>query len=248
MKLIFNGDDFGYSRGVNWGIIDAYMNGILTSATVMTNMPGAGHAFELALAHPDLGVGVHLNITTGNPILSTHSTLIQEDGTLRPRSFYKNGGTVNTEEIYSEWKAQIECAVDGGIIPTHLDSHHHIHSYEGITDVFVSLAREYQLPTRVLSPYEGAASHNPLDLLTPDRIMLDIQTLYEPLEEIASSLKPAQSVEVMTHPAYLDKFVMDQSSLLYERLEDFSALTDTYLQTKLEKSKLFELATYRDLP
>lgn len=43
-KLIINADDFGYSRGVNYGIIDAYKLGILTSATFMTNMPGARHS------------------------------------------------------------------------------------------------------------------------------------------------------------------------------------------------------------
>ncbi|GAA0346175.1 hypothetical protein GCM10008931_41800 [Oceanobacillus oncorhynchi subsp. oncorhynchi] len=39
-KLIINADDFGYSKGVNFGIIESYKNGIVTSTTMMTNMPG----------------------------------------------------------------------------------------------------------------------------------------------------------------------------------------------------------------
>lgn len=38
-KVMFNSDDFGYSHGVNYGIMDAYQRGILTSTTLMANMP-----------------------------------------------------------------------------------------------------------------------------------------------------------------------------------------------------------------
>ena len=34
-KVIFNSDDFGYSHGVNYGIVDAYQRGILTSTTLI---------------------------------------------------------------------------------------------------------------------------------------------------------------------------------------------------------------------
>lgn len=37
-NLILNADDFGYSNGVNYGIIDAYKNGVLTSTTLMVTM------------------------------------------------------------------------------------------------------------------------------------------------------------------------------------------------------------------
>lgn len=46
-KVIFNSDDFGYSYGVNYGIVDAYQRGILTSTTLMANMPGFEHAVKL---------------------------------------------------------------------------------------------------------------------------------------------------------------------------------------------------------
>ncbi len=36
-KLIVNADDFGLSPGVNKGIIEAYLNGILSSTTLMVN-------------------------------------------------------------------------------------------------------------------------------------------------------------------------------------------------------------------
>ena len=68
MKLIINADDFGYSNGVNYGIIDAFKNGILTSTTCLTNMPGFNHAIQLAKENPNLGIGIHLTLTCGKPL------------------------------------------------------------------------------------------------------------------------------------------------------------------------------------
>src|SRR5699024_3337774 len=67
-RIIINADDFGYSRAVNWGIIDAHAEGLLTSTTLMTNMPAAEHAFKLGHAHENLGIGVHLTLTCGRPL------------------------------------------------------------------------------------------------------------------------------------------------------------------------------------
>lgn len=57
-KLIINADDFGYGKGVNMGIIEAYQNGVLTSTTLMAGMPGFDQAVKLAKDNPGLGVGV----------------------------------------------------------------------------------------------------------------------------------------------------------------------------------------------
>ncbi len=44
IKVINNADDFGYSNAINYGIIDAHVQGILNSTTIMANMPGFEHA------------------------------------------------------------------------------------------------------------------------------------------------------------------------------------------------------------
>jgi len=38
IKLIVNADDFGLSPGVNHGIIDSYLYGIVNSTSMMMNM------------------------------------------------------------------------------------------------------------------------------------------------------------------------------------------------------------------
>ena len=78
MRLIVNCDDFGYSKAVNYGIIEAYKNGIATSATLMAGMPGFNHALELIRENPGLGCGVHLTLSAYKPILKTHKTIVNE--------------------------------------------------------------------------------------------------------------------------------------------------------------------------
>jgi predicted glycoside hydrolase/deacetylase ChbG (UPF0249 family) len=38
-RLIVNADDFGRAPGVNRGIVAAHQDGIVTSTTLMTNLP-----------------------------------------------------------------------------------------------------------------------------------------------------------------------------------------------------------------
>jgi predicted glycoside hydrolase/deacetylase ChbG (UPF0249 family) len=56
--LIVNADDFGYSFGINKGIIEAHKNGIVTSTTVMVDGIAANEASAL-IKYPDLSVGLH---------------------------------------------------------------------------------------------------------------------------------------------------------------------------------------------
>lgn len=51
MKLIINADDFGFTRAINYGIIDAHNLGVLTSTTLMVTMPAFEHAVDLSKKH-----------------------------------------------------------------------------------------------------------------------------------------------------------------------------------------------------
>ena len=98
-RMIVNADDFGFSEAVNHGILKAMQEGIVTSTSIMANMPGFAHAVQLYHEHPDMAVGVHLNLTCYRPLLSTHQTLVTETG-----YFHKQGELAGCCE---EEKAQI---------------------------------------------------------------------------------------------------------------------------------------------
>lgn len=68
-QLIVNADDFGYSPGVNRGIIKAHVNGIVTSTSVMVDSVAAGEASQLS-QYPDLSVGLHFVFGEGADVIA----------------------------------------------------------------------------------------------------------------------------------------------------------------------------------
>src|ERR1700753_2195819 len=68
--LIINADDFGLSSIVNRAILVSMEKGLVTSTSIMANMPGFDHAIGLVRVHSKLAgrVGVHLNLTEGQPL------------------------------------------------------------------------------------------------------------------------------------------------------------------------------------
>src|SRR4030043_336716 len=80
--LIVNADDFGMSEEISDGIITAHLEGIVTSTSLMVNMPDAKRAVRLAQQTPSLDVGMHLNMTEGHPVLPPEKvpTLVNNTG------------------------------------------------------------------------------------------------------------------------------------------------------------------------
>jgi len=133
-RLIVNADDFGMSRGITDAVVLAHRYGYLTSASLMVNMPASEYAVERLAKLPRLGVGVHLNLCAGKPILPTSKvrTLIGADGNFcAPKAMIRKLWLwqVSVREIELEFRAQIRWAKDHDVTPTHADSHHHMHLY-----------------------------------------------------------------------------------------------------------------------
>ena len=244
-KLIINADDFGYSRAVTYGILDSYKTGILTSTTMMMNTEATEHAVEAAKENPGLGIGVHLVLTFGKPLLDTHKTIVDKEGNFKKLSIYESGNfEIDLDEVYKEWKAQIEKFLSYGLIPTHLDSHHHINSFGELYKVYLRLADEYNLPVRNNFPN---LKHIDNKVKTTDLFHLEYKEALENIESISEIFKVYDSVEVMTHPSYLDKFIMENSSFNLPRLEETAFLTDKERTKEFRESSLFELVTFREL-
>ena len=114
-RLIVGADDFGWTQGINRGIIDAHKNGIVTATSLMVNAPYAEEAAKAATKFPGLEVGVHLNMVNGRPILSPNDvpTLVDASGrfyNLKQVELRAVTGRLNTEELVAEFKAQIRRA------------------------------------------------------------------------------------------------------------------------------------------
>lgn len=153
-QLIVNADDFGVSAEVNRGILHAHQNGIVTSTTVMSNFPDAAPGLEQALtAAPDLGIGLHFNLTAGRPVspLSTVPSLVTADGTFHNivewpacmKGF-------NDEQVRQEIDAQVRRFIEiAGTPPDHLDAHHHAtYLHPAALRAMLATAQRYHIPMR----------------------------------------------------------------------------------------------------
>lgn len=133
-RLIVNADDFGMTRGVTDGILKAHQHGIVTSTSLMVNMPGSEYAIERMREFPSLGVGIHFNLCEGAPILPPAQvpSLVRQDGSFHQLIEMVHRmwcWQVSAHEIEAEFRAQIRWMKERGAPPTHADSHQHMYTY-----------------------------------------------------------------------------------------------------------------------
>ena len=158
-QLIINADDLGLSNGVNQGIISCHQAGSVSSTTMMVNMPAADEAFSLIRINPDLGVGLHFNLTLGEPLSDKGhvASLLGSDGQFLPRAVAEKkaiAGEYKPAQIKCELKKQWEHFRAFGMTPTHLDSHQHIHVFPLVFDVVAQFCVDHDLPLRIPWPWK----------------------------------------------------------------------------------------------
>jgi chitin disaccharide deacetylase len=137
--IVVNGDDLGISPGVNQGIAEAYRRGVLTSASLMVEMPASREGADLAQDLPALGVGLHADLTDiGGQQLAGRDAGRQCGAVLRRQL-----------DRFHELV---------GRLPTHLDSHHNVHRDPLVLPAFVELADRHRLPLREHSPVRHVGS------------------------------------------------------------------------------------------
>jgi hopanoid biosynthesis associated protein HpnK len=150
-NLIVNADDFGWTEGVNRGIVEAFRNGIVTSTSLLANGLAFASGVATAKSAPGLAVGVHLNLSDGAPVADRESVpnLLNDEGlfTAGPESLLlrraRRGLPLN--EVEAEWDAQIQKVRDAGIAPTHLDGHKHVHMLPGLFEIALRLAKRHDI-------------------------------------------------------------------------------------------------------
>ena len=244
MKLIVNADDFGISIGTNYGILEAHKNGIVSSTTLMVNMPACGHAIELAKSNPTLGVGIHFNLTKGKP-MTTIDSLTSTSGEFFKN--YKNVALAKEEDIEKELRAQLEKFLSYGIEPSHFDSHHHVHLLPNVMNVVERLAKEYNKPIRKawyqdLNGREFSKETRGNDAFG-DFFGDDITI--ETLKNIIKNAK-GEVLEIMCHPSFLDPEIYHGSSYNLGRINEYSILTSKEMKDFIKQHNI-ELINFKQI-
>src|SRR5947199_9989963 len=151
-RLVVNADDFGFSAGVNRGILEAHAAGVGSSVSVLVNTPGWPDALrrlrDLGPA-PGLGVGLHLNLTMGRPVSWGGNLADARTGrfhTLRALVARAFAGRLDPGDVAIECAAQLARLRNAGLVATHPDSHRHVHVLPGVWGAVVEAARAPAVP------------------------------------------------------------------------------------------------------
>lgn len=245
--LIVNADDFGLSKGQNYGILDACKNGLVTSTTALVNGAAIDHAAQLSRRTPELAVGMHFVLTLGEP-LSPMPGLTREGKLGKWIWQMAQEDALPMDEIARELECQYQRFIDlFDAEPTHLDSHHHVHMIPQIFPLVAEFAKAKGIAMRIdrsasltapegLRSSEGFASEFYGDAIS-EALFLEVLD--------ASAARGEQSVEVMCHPAFVDNTIMG-SAYCYPRLAELDVLTSTSLKYAIAE-RGYRLGTYRDV-
>ena len=178
-QLVINADDFGFSEGINRGIMEAFYAGALRSTSVMVGMPAFADAVLRARAAgssngESLGIGLHFTLTVGKPLTRAPSLVDERTGDfLRIGSLVRRSlqRRIRTREVADECAAQIARAREAGIRLTHLDGHHHVHLLPGVREGVRSVVQAEDIPV-VRRPREALVRVPLWQRRLPERALL----------------------------------------------------------------------------
>ena len=250
-NLIVNADDFGLTPGVTDGIIKSHLDGIVTSTSALLNSPHIQNDLpRIRRECPGLGIGVHMVITEGKPLmhLSQAASLVNENGYFHELHHHPDRiNTLDLDEVFMEWKSQIETFFGFGFPPDHLDSHHHISYFSaGLFEVMLRLAAKYDLPIRFPPPefIESLGIEKISDLLVNYGVRApgacitsfygdDNSVSQENILRIITAIKEG-AYEVMCHPGYADQELIDGCSYSSPREQELGILTSMEVRQAVE--------------
>src|SRR5258708_39727693 len=78
--LIVTADELGLSSKRNQGIVDAHTRGIVTSDSMLAYGPAFREAVKIAKGLPKLDIGIHLNLSEGEPLVLGHKSIVNPSG------------------------------------------------------------------------------------------------------------------------------------------------------------------------
>lgn len=228
--LIVNADDFGQSHGINQGIIEAHAQGIVTSASLMVRWPAAAEAVEYSRPYPYLSLGLHVDVAEwayrNEQWLPLYEVVPPTDiGAM-------------ADEVFRQLEHFVHLV---GRMPTHLDSHQHLHLREPLRTVLTRVTGELGIPLRHYCTavhycgdfYGQTAKGTPMpEAISVDGLLKTLVTL------------PSGLTELSCHPGHGNDI---DTMYRYERAEEVKVLCDPQVRASLTAMGI-ELCSYRDFP
>jgi predicted glycoside hydrolase/deacetylase ChbG (UPF0249 family) len=254
LSIVVTADDLGLSAGVTRGILEAHRRGVVRSTSLLVTFPAAQEAAALALAEPDLEVGLHIDLVGGQPVSdpSAVPSLCDDDGHFYPLPVFTRRlltGRVRATELAAELRAQAERAHAWGVPALAWDSHRHVHLMPPVALVVGHIARDlgvrwlrraraprlrFQLKTASLHAASLMSDVAFRGIRGPSWYV-DLTTHQPRLDAAGVALLAAYGGlgELSAHPGYVDEDLSRRDALVHERADDLALLTDPLLRTAL---------------
>lgn len=227
LPLIVHADDFGETVDITDGIRLCIEAGVVTSTSIMANMPATMYAIPFARALADrASFGVHLNFCEGRP-MTAGTTLIGERGEFpAKRALFMRAmtGMLSLRELEAEITAQLARVHDAGVRISHVDGHKHLHQVPVVSAAVANVLPRFGIErvriarlrrvgasdkpsalVREIVAWHGSRVFGRVSLRSPVRTV-DLKTLVDDglSHRLTKSIvDPAGPVELCCHPATL---------------------------------------------
>lgn len=167
ISLIISADDLGSNAERDRGILEAFNQGVVTSASLLAN----GASFAAAVAQvktAKVPIGVHLNLADGLTLTGPIKGLTDACGRLPGKQklrHYLLSSVCDLAALRNELTAQIEKVLNAGLFPDHLDSHQHCQIFPSLTPTVIELAQAHNISALRTSLPAEHATQDPDGLL-----------------------------------------------------------------------------------
>ena len=266
MKLIVQGDDYGFTKGVTYGILEAIDHGVLTASGMFTNMEIAPWAAGFIKERPDFCWGIDFNVVSGpsaaDPdkvpsLLDENKEFIRSGVRVKDPRFLSEEGRAEMfpyDEMYLELRAQYDRFVQlTGRKPCYLHAHsissenyiraiHQIGEEEGLLfsqDVQEQL--HFHGLHRMKKPEAGEPVKKEFDPLK----QLNKDTIAQVFDN-ADYLLSGEYALIGGHPGYVDAELLKLTTLSLERCKDLEMVLSPEIRQWIQDNGV-ELISYKDL-
>lgn len=254
-QIIIAADDFGFSEAFNIGAVKACRKGVATVLNLLCNMPATENAIEIWKKEcPHIQLTAHINFVQGRPVSAPEDirSLVDENGNFYRSRCWKSDlndsdkckGNIypDEEDLYRECMAQLNRFESlTGVRPAHFDAHSVMtkamaRAFERVgkqTGIHNPVSQEKQ-PDRFVMVYE-------LPMLDRDgsSILSRGARPEDWLNDSAGLLECPHPINVLHfHPGYVDKYILEHSSLTTPRCYDLETLCDPSVKEWIQKNQI----------
>jgi predicted glycoside hydrolase/deacetylase ChbG (UPF0249 family) len=205
--LIINADDLGISPEVNHGIFAAYEQGLVTDSSLLPKGPYSHEAIDMINENAGFPAGIHIDLDS---LLGWESP--GKEKFTRPELHRMMNNANFVQKVKQEIDEQIEAFLAAGLIPSHIDTHHHVHGFPQIFEPLLAAMDRYGIKALRFSK-KGYFLLGREDILVAaetaqwmedtlhEREIAYPQLLIDPLVPFFLQELPAGVAELMVHPS-----------------------------------------------